>query len=143
MKARRQAQLSLEFLIVLAAFSTALLLLLPAALSAWHSALFALDSRNAESLAVSLEHSVREFSVLSEGSRKELHFSPIGKWVFSGKESRLEITVHGTGKSRTLCLEMPQGAEAKTAREEIEGNAFIVIEKKHGVVEVELFHENG
>ena len=104
-----KGQASLEYLLVMAAFLSALALVFPPIVFFYHSALFGLDAASAESFLNSLENNVKELSLLGDNSCLELKASPLNKWtmVSNGMEVRLKVYSPFLKKEKIFSKELP------------------------------------
>jgi len=88
-------QLSLEYLLLLAAVLGIFSLLLPLLNNVFAASLFGLDSVNAKRFSQQLQQAVEETSFQADGAATLIEAEPLGKWrLFSEKET-LFILVSG------------------------------------------------
>jgi uncharacterized protein (UPF0333 family) len=102
------AQLSLEYLILLAAALSAFAVLLPILNQTYEASLFAIDCANAKSFANGLQNSIQEISIQAEGASKTIEANPLGQWHLSSNEEELTIKVQGPNNaSKTFLVHFP------------------------------------
>jgi len=99
---QNSGQLSLEYLILLAAALSAFAVLLPLLSQTYDAALFGLDCASARSFANGLQHSIADMSIQADGASKILEASPVGQWRLSSKEKELAIEVQGPGSASKI-----------------------------------------
>lgn len=92
----QKAQISLEFLIVLAIAIAAMCLILPSASRAYGKSIKAIDLANAKLFASELKNSIQLMEQLSEGSEIELRCNPLQDWNFSIRPGIIVISVNGS-----------------------------------------------
>ena len=88
-----KAQVSLEYLLLLGAFFSFLLLFFPLLQQTYYAGIFAFDVRAAQSFSDSFQSSVREFSVLGDGSKRILEASPATEWKIEAEKNILKIEI--------------------------------------------------
>jgi len=135
---QHSGQLSLEYLILLAAALFAFAVLLPLLNQTYEAALFGLDCASAKSFASSLKHSVAGMSVQADGASKILEASPVGEWQLSSLGSQLAIEVQGPGgASKIFHVAFPgQLTFPKTA---LSGPAKLRLSKNKGKILLENY----
>lgn len=92
----QKAQISLEFLIVLAIAIAAMCLILPSASRAYGKSIKAIDLANAKLFASELKSSIQLMAQLSEGSELELRCNPLQDWNFSIRPGLIIISASGS-----------------------------------------------
>ncbi|MEM4598093.1 MAG: hypothetical protein QW400_00160 [Candidatus Diapherotrites archaeon] len=92
----QKAQISLEFLIVLAVAIAAMCLILPSASRAYSKSIKAIDLANAKLFASELKSSIKLMEQLSEGSELELRCNPLQDWNFSIRPGLITLSVNGS-----------------------------------------------
>ena len=93
---RCNGQLSLEYLIVLGAFLSMLLLFMPLLTKTYHTGIFGLEAVKAEKFANTFKNRVSELSILGEGSKYRLTVSPVLEWKLSLQKNKLTIIIKST-----------------------------------------------
>ena len=109
----QRAQLSLEYLILLAAVLAVFSLLLPLLGQAYHASLFGLDSVNAKQFIQSLESTAQEMRFLADGSAKRIDASPITEWSVSCSGKNLGLTVKSSAlqEEKRFSAQLPNGIQ--------------------------------
>ncbi len=142
MKVHCKAQSSLEFLMVLTAFLSVLVLLFPIALNAFNSMLFRLDLKNAEFLASRIELTANELKLLSDGSSREIPFTAIGKWGFSFRDGLLKIALRSASRGKKeIKVILPKNSKAELPKQ-VTGNSIAIIKKEHSSMLLKVLTEN-
>ena len=101
------AQSSLEYLLVLAAAMSVLLVLLPSISHALGMVVFAVDSVNARHFAEELSSAAEQALLFSDGTSIEIVARPLGEWVFSVNGKELSLTVVSEPGEKHFLVEMP------------------------------------
>jgi len=96
----QNAQVSLEYLLVLLAFLGVFAAMLPFAVSAYHAGIFAIDSASANNFAEQLSSEISDLGVLSENSGKKIIARPFLEWSFHSEKKILFLSVKSTALSR-------------------------------------------
>ncbi|MBI5884713.1 hypothetical protein HZB89_01300 [archaeon] len=102
-------QLSLEFLLVLAGFATAFLLLVPLMNASFELGIYSLDVMQARNFLSSLENALQKNALFD--SEAVVSAKPSLEWVFEAKNSTafIEVKSGRLGKSKTLSITLPFG----------------------------------
>lgn len=93
-------QLSLEYLLLLAAVLAIFAMLLPLLNSVYATSLFGLDSLNARNFASSLQAAIEEMSFQADGSAILVEARPLSNWIVSLAGERLLVSVQGPEESK-------------------------------------------
>ncbi|MBI2529924.1 MAG: hypothetical protein HYW05_02175 [Candidatus Diapherotrites archaeon] len=103
-----RAQLSLEYMLLLAAFFSALLVFMPVIASLHANAVFASDVQNAQNFMGGLESASEKMLILGSGSQLELTAKVLTAWdlEISGPKAVLNIRSESAGKSKTIEAEL-------------------------------------
>ena len=132
-----RAQLSLEYLLLLAAFFSCLLLFLPLLQKSYAAALFGIDARNASFFSESLAQASRELSVLGEGTAVSIGINPLNPWQISVQGNRLLVSVSsgvlGKTKEFSAELSMPAASFSK----EFSEKAALKVSKTSGLLVID------
>lgn len=125
----RAGQLSLEYLLITAAFLSAFMLFIQLFSFIYSSSINAVDEKNAELFVSDFSYAVKELSVFGEGSSRTVMASPSGKWLveISGKSLKLRLS---SGK------ELAEGLSSEVefpAREIYEKTEFILSKAASGI----------
>ena len=89
------AQLSLEYLLLLAAVLGLFAVLLPLLNNVYSTSLFALDSLNAKRFCLSLQEAIEEMSFQADGSVNSIEARPLSQWNLSSSGKQLLVAVQG------------------------------------------------
>lgn len=88
-------QLSLEYLLLLAAVLSIFALLLPLLNNVYELSLFGLDSVNAKSFAFALQEAIEELSFQADGAAIYIPAKPLTQWELSCSGKQLLLRVQG------------------------------------------------
>ncbi len=88
------AQISLELILITAAFFSFLLLFLPLIQKTLFLGLFALDVSNAKAFCNSVEVSARELNSMSSGSKITLTAKPLNEWIIKSDKNKFFLAVY-------------------------------------------------
>ncbi len=88
-----KGQISLEFLLLMSAFISFLLLFTPLISKTFFSGIYALDSVKAKNFSDSFIVSARELNSMSNDSKITLNAKPLLKWKISYKNKKLNVVV--------------------------------------------------
>ncbi|MCD6478801.1 MAG: hypothetical protein J7L44_02835 [Candidatus Diapherotrites archaeon] len=91
-----RAQVSLEFLLVVASALFVMLLIAPAIVAVSTRALHAAELTRAKLFASDLEFALRKLNAFSDGSELLLVCKPLTEWKFSLSSKNVTITVNGS-----------------------------------------------
>lgn len=101
-----RAQISLEFLLVMAIATVTMALMANAIGIASNRAFGSAELANAKLFASELSSSLRTLSVLSDGSSLMLKCEPLTEWGFSVSDDEIKISVNGNTLSVKSALEL-------------------------------------
>lgn len=133
---KRKAQTSLEFLIVLVAFFSVLMLFVPMIAKIHHSGILALEKKKATAFSQELLQTLDEFSLLANGSKKQLKVNASLKWEieFTSGELLLEIFSKELNKSISLNETLP--VQTSSLQFSCEGECLLEIEKQNNEIQI-------
>ena len=94
----RSGQLSLEYLLLLAAVLSIFALLLPLLNNVYELSLFGLDSVNAKRFVLSLQEAIDEMSFQADGAAIYIPARPLTQWELSCSGKQLLLRVQGPGQ---------------------------------------------
>lgn len=100
-----KAQLSLEYLLLLSAFFSVLLLLMPLVQKTYALALFGFDVRQAVSFSKEFAETVAQLSVLSDNSSLSIEARPLHEWAVSAKGKKFAVSVRSESLGKTKTIE--------------------------------------
>lgn len=106
-KMRSGGQLSIEFLLVLASFAAAFLLLVPLMNASFELGIYSLDVIKAKAFLSNLENALQKNALFD--SETVISAKPSLEWLFEAKNSKAFIEVRSAklGKSKTLSIILP------------------------------------
>lgn len=136
----QKAQLSLEYLLLLAVSLSIFAMLLPLLNTVYSAALFGLDSANAKAFSQELKESIGELSFQGNGAAIVFEATALAKWKLVSEGNELHIFVVGPeGREKEFVVFFPNkpGLFSKT----IEGKASFLLRKESGKILLE--HNNG
>ena len=90
---KASAQVSLEYLILLAGFFSVLALIVPQTIKLFEVSIFTLDAKNASAFSQELSSTINELSILEDGSIKTISFTPLLEWRISSQNNIIQIEV--------------------------------------------------
>ena len=96
------AQLSLEYLLVLAAAFAVFAVFLPLLNGIYAASLFGLDALNAGAFSSALQQSIEEMAFQADGSLSQVEARPLTSWLVSLEGERLLVSVKGPGSREKL-----------------------------------------
>ncbi len=113
MRQANGAQLSLEFLLIMAGMLAALALFLPVASKAASAGMHCLEIQRANSFLEGFSAKAERANFLGEGTSLETKAVPMGEWQFSVESEKAAITVKSErlGKEKTISSRMPANTE--------------------------------
>ena len=128
-----RGQLSLEYLLLLCAFFSAFLLVLPAASEAFNASLFAMDVSNAKAFLHDFRECIEKLSVLGDGSIVSIEARPLNEWKLAVSGAKAELDVLGEDGNRKL-LSLAFSAHIAQFSETISSPKTLLLAKKHGQI---------
>lgn len=125
----RKAQLSLEFLLVMAGFVLALTLFVPIAIKSSKAVLFAIEIERANEFLSEFESSASQISFLSNGTIKEIKTNARNEWLFKASNGVAKITIKSDslGIEKTISKSIP--LEVQEFIQKFKGESILRIEK--------------
>ncbi|MDO8537364.1 MAG: hypothetical protein Q7S21_00605 [archaeon] len=131
-----KAQVSLEFLILLAGFFSVLAITIPASINLFEVSVFALDARNASIFLEQISSTVEELSILEDGSLKTLSFNPMLEWriVLQNNEIRIEVFGEKIGKQKSFLFRTNENLSAFS--QTFSSKSKIVVSKIDGIISI-------
>ncbi|AJF60710.1 MAG: hypothetical protein J4224_01485 [Candidatus Diapherotrites archaeon] len=133
---KHSAQASLELAIVIAAFLSMFLLLLPSIHALFDAGIFSFDVKNAQQFLHSFKETARQLSVFSSGSEKTIESAVLTKWVIYSKQNKVFLQVHSeeAGKTKLLEAELPLTVEMQELELQKEARLRLVKSSSHVLV---------
>ncbi len=131
-----RGQLSLEYLILLAAVLAVFAMLLPLLSSIYSHGLFALDSINAKQFAVSMQQHVDEMQFQADGAIASFSVKPFKVWGIRSDAKQFLVTVPDPeGKPKEFAVNFPNEIELLPAT--VAKETHFVVQKQSGRILLE------
>jgi len=130
-KKSEKGQISLEFLILMAAFLSAMLLFVPIANNAYNLGIFGIESAKAKNFAKELKQKIEEMEFLGNNSRIEITANPATKWIVSIENKKIEIKIENDFLEEEKTIEEEFEIELEPAKIEksINSKTIFALEK--------------
>lgn len=129
-------QLSLEYLLLLAAVLCVFALLLPLLNNVFQLCLFGLDSVNAKRFSAELQENVSQMSFQADGAAAIIEASPMLPWEISSDGNTLSVSVQGMdGNEKSFSVSFPN--EIKFSGALLEGKKSFFLRKSSGKILLE------
>lgn len=112
---RKKAQLSLEYLLLLAAVLCIFALLLPLLNNVFQLCLFGLDSVNAKRFSEEMQGTVARMSFQADGSAATIEANSLLPWKIASSGEKLLILVQGRDANKSFGVSFPNKLEAQGA----------------------------
>lgn len=90
---KMRAQISLEYMIILSALFSVILVFMPMISETYDAGLFAVDVLNAKNFSNNFANSLSELNFFSDGARKTFEINPLNIWEIECKDRVLKITI--------------------------------------------------
>lgn len=90
---KMRAQISLEYIIILSALFSVILVFMPMISETYEAGLFAIDVLNAKTFSNNFSNSLSELNFFSDGARKTFEINPLNTWEIECKNRVLKITI--------------------------------------------------
>ena len=137
LRAVPRGQVSLEYLLVLAAALSITLFLLAPLKAAYHASIFALDTKNASSFLNQLESSAEQLCILGEGTTRTLRAEPMTKWHLENNGNGISLTLEcmELETTKTLTAELCLPAEGAFPAS-FENKFSLALEKENNFVSI-------
>ncbi len=133
-----RGQLSLEYLILLAAVLAVFAMLLPLLGSIYSHGLFALDSINAKQFTASLQQHANEMQFQADGAIASFSVLPFTKWNIHSTAEQFFVTVPDPeGKPKEFAVDFPNEIELQPATLSKEKETNFVMQKQLGEITLE------
>lgn len=129
---KRKAQLSMEFLLVMAGFVFVLALFMPVAVRTSKNALYALELEKARVFLSEFRSAARQASLLADGTASTVKASTLTEWRFSVASGEASVRVESSGPwhSKTVKIKVPEELPDYSAS--FKGKHAVRVEKLHG-----------
>ena len=129
------AQISLEYMIVLAALFSVILVFIPMISETYEAGLFAVDVLNAKTFSNNFSNSLSELNFFSDGAKKRFEINPLNTWEIECKNRVLKITITNSENSneKVITHTIPDNI---TCTLTISEKTKITIEKKYSKISI-------
>lgn len=131
----KKAQLSLEYLLLLAAVLCIFAMLLPLLNNVFQLCLFGLDSVNAKRFSNEMQATVSQMSFQADGAAAIVEANPLLPWKISSASEKLLILVQGKDGNKSFSVSFPNRLEMQDAL--IEGKKSFFLKKASGKILLE------
>lgn len=128
--------MSLEYLLLLAAFFSVLLLMLPLIQRTYALALFGFDARQALSFSKQFSESVKQLSILSDGSALTLEINPMHEWRVAASGKKLAVEVSSKNLEKTKTIETELIADVSDFENNFSEKTTFLLKKRNGALVV-------
>lgn len=133
-----RGQLSLEYLILLAAVLAVFAMLLPLLGSIYSHGLFALDSINAKQFTASLQQHADEMRFQADGAIASFSVLPFNNWGIRSNAKQFFVAVPDPeGKPKEFAVDFPNEIELQPATLEKGKETHFVLQKRSGRILLE------
>jgi len=134
---KRKAQLSMEFLLVMAGFVFVLALFTPVAVRASKNALYALELEKARAFLSEFKSAAGQASLLADGTACNVKAHALAEWNFNVIGGTASVTIKSStlGRSETITASVPE--ELPHYGASFKGSHVVRIEKSHGAIFLE------
>ncbi len=132
----QRGQISLEYLLVLAAALSITLFLLAPLKAAYLTSLFVLDAKNASSFLDELESSAEQLCILGEGTTRTLRGEPITKWRLENNSPEISLTLESEELEETKTLTAELCLPTENFSISAEEKFSISLERKNSLISI-------
>lgn len=130
-----RAQVSLEYMIVLSALFSVILIFMPMLSETYDAGLFAIDVLNAKQFSNDFSNSLSELNFFSDGAKKTFEINPLNTWALKCKNKILtiKITNSKTSHEKVITCKIPDNI---TFNSLISEKTKITIEKRFSKISI-------
>ena len=132
-----KAQVSLEYLILLAGFFSVLALIIPQTIKLFEASVFALDAKNASAFSQEISAAINELSILEDGSIKSISFSPLLEWNISAQNNSIQIEVINEKIAKNKVFSIQTNTDLFSFNKNFSSKSSIKLSKKEGKILIE------
>ncbi len=131
-----RAQLSLEYMLLLAAFFSAIMVFMPVIAGLHANAVFASDVHNAQNFMGGLESASGKMLILGSGSQIALNAQVLTSWELSisGTKALLTIKSGNIGKNKTIEAEL--AAPLELGKKTFDSGFTMLIKNENGKITI-------
>lgn len=134
-----RAQLSLEYLILLAAFFSVLLLVLPLVQRTYALALFGFDVRQALSFSREFAETSKQLSILAEKSSMAIEISALHDWTVHADGKKLLVSISSAELGKTKLIESELALETEKFEKTFNGQQKLVLRKNGPLLTIDSY----
>lgn len=131
-----KAQVSIEYLLLLAAFFSFLLLIVPSMGGVYNAGIFGLDARNARSFLNSFESSVKRLSLFGDGSEEIVSAKILTLWRVYSDGEKIFVFVESSELAKSKELSAELSLPVKLNARDYTGEINILLRKQNGRISV-------
>ena len=131
-----KGQLSIEYLIIIAAFLSALLAVSPFINTTLYLAEFAQDVQNAKLFCNEISAAIEKISLLSDGSEFGISSRIIEEWNISVLDGKVKITVESKKLEKTKSVEAAVSKQLQFVEKFPSGDVKLHITKTNGKISI-------
>lgn len=134
---KAKAQISLEYLILLAGFFSVLALIIPQTIKLFEISVFVLDAKNASAFSQEIFAAINELSILEDGSIKTISFNPLLEWNISSQNNAVQIEVIDEKIGRQKFFSVQTSTEMFSFNQNFSAKSSIKLSKNDGKILIE------
>lgn len=142
MHSKRKAQLSLEFLLVMAAFILALSVFAPLAVKTTKIALFALEVQRARSFLSDYSNAAFYADIYADGTTKQIRSSTVNEWLLKVENGNAELTLSSESLEKTVVLNSKIPFTVAPSNHSLNDSFTLRLEKESGKISTNLIDAN-
>ncbi len=134
----RKGQVSLEYLIVLAALLMFLAFFVPVLEKLQNAGWFAAETMKAKEFGRELVSAIEETAILGEGTQRILEVKPLSKWEIEANQEGLCVSLHSAElkKSKEICFELNYAVQMKKLFPHPKKENQLLVRKEKGAISV-------
>ncbi len=143
-KKSEKGQISIEFLILIAAFLSSMLLLVPIANKTYNIGIFGIESAKAKNFAEQFKQKIDEMNFLGNSSRIEITANPSTKWNITINPDGIRIKIKNDylEEEKTIETKFENEMEFRKIEKTIEKNEIFAVGKNNGIIYIESAEES-
>lgn len=130
----KKGQLSLEYMILLAAFFSALLIFMPLLINIQSLGIFAEDVKSAELFLSNIKNSADALLLFGNGSKKSLESPILTSWTISSSQNKLFLKVKSTEPPKEKLLEIELNEPISIEEKTFENSISLVLQKESDII---------
>ncbi len=142
MRSERKAQLSLEFLLILAAFILALSVSTPLAVKTTKTALFALEAQRAKSFLSDYSNAAFYADIYADGTVKQIKSNAVNEWFFRAGNGNAELTLSSKSLEKTITINSKIPFTVTPFSHSLNDSFTLRLKKESGKISTELIDAN-